>query len=811
MLELMLATTIISIAALGLMSTFGHIQKSVQMSKSKSLATNLTQEKIESLKNVDYFRLLVTTDPQTENKITPNFQYDGSTGFYPPEVPLTVGSIAFDRRVYIHKVKEDSNGDLVHVDFSDADTGLKEIRIFVIWKQGNEWKSIMARNLRDDPDRVSTDATFSGNVDDDSFADLQDVKVEVLENSAWNDATDSSGDYSFNVTEGTYTLRASKAGYFSASEKGQSVDEGEITIVNFALVKMDSGTITGSAYIRDHLVISQVVASTKDVSPDPDADQEYIELYNPTTWTWTIDDASFDIIYVAQNNNEESLSITYGTTSIAANGGYYLIANTGTVVAAGTTVVADAVYTTLLEDKIKKNKGGGIKITNDDGSVIYDRVGWSRVTGGSESAPANALEGTAVAPANGLGEAEMLIRSTETATSLTLSDGVNATDTNVNLLNFNNTGVVNQDVALLYPPHSTGSTFAPQGGTPAVGGIVFADDNLSASTSPGADGSFTLISVATGTWTLTVSSGTLIKDTASVTITANTATEVAVIALTTTTTNGFVTGAVTDANTNPLNGIQVVGGDITTLTDTSGNYRLSVATGTPQIVANPNNVNPNYVSAALSVSLSVGQVASNTNFVLSKGAKVRGFSTVNGVDPFPTLIVIAKVSGIEQDSAVVESDGYFVIADLSTGTTVVEARPEPGESVTPSSFTVTINDGDAGTTIFLGTFTVSGALGTIAGTLTENGDPISTGVVVVVSTTAIGGDPPTHDNSLRTGTDVYYSGSSSANGQYSVSVPEGNTYNVYVWYTNLSGSTVRKDDTATVTAATISPVNFTWP
>ena len=50
------------------------------------------------------------------------------------------------------------------------------------------------------------------------------------------------------------------------------------------LTKMFKGTVNGTAYLRDHPVISRVVGKLLNGS----FSQEYVELYNPSTFTWTL-------------------------------------------------------------------------------------------------------------------------------------------------------------------------------------------------------------------------------------------------------------------------------------------------------------------------------------------------------------------------------------------------------------------------------------------------------------------------------------------------------------------------------------------
>ncbi|PIR19261.1 MAG: hypothetical protein COV48_02945, partial [Elusimicrobia bacterium CG11_big_fil_rev_8_21_14_0_20_64_6] len=343
------------------------------------------------------------------------------------------------------------------------------------------------------------------------------------------------------------------------------------------------------------------------------------------------------------------------------------------------------------------------------------------------------------------------------------------------------------------------------------GALVFADDGLAPSASAGSTGYFSLVSVATGSWLVTVASSTLMRQTASVPVVANATTNLGDYVLVSTTTNGYVTGRVTDADNATLSGISITGPTGTALTGAAGTYALSVSTGIVEVVANPGNLNSSYVSAAKIVTVTVGDVVLNTDFILSKGARLKGFATSNGTDPLPGLIVIANKGGIQMGAALSGTDGYFTLMDLSTGAWTVEPQPDTSESASPTSLPRTILDSEAGSTLFVGTFTISGALGKISGTVKENGAEINTGVLVAISSAAITDPPATINDALRTGAVLYFGSSSGADGKYSVSVPGGYTYNISAWYRNAGGVTVRKTATAPVTAGATLARDFTWP
>ena len=83
LVELMVATAILSIVVLAGVSSFRHITQGIRQSRTKTISNNIVQEKMEVLKNLSYFQLLLSTDTITNTSYTPNLVYDNSN--YPPE------------------------------------------------------------------------------------------------------------------------------------------------------------------------------------------------------------------------------------------------------------------------------------------------------------------------------------------------------------------------------------------------------------------------------------------------------------------------------------------------------------------------------------------------------------------------------------------------------------------------------------------------------------------------------------------------------------------------------------------------------
>jgi hypothetical protein len=253
----------------------------------------------------------------------------------------------------------------------------------------------------------------------------------------------------------------------------------------------------------------------------------------------------------------------------------------------------------------------------------------------------------------------------------------------------------------------------------------------------------------------------------------------------------LVSGVVSDANNAALANIQVSGGGASTLTSLTGQYLLSLATGTVQVTANPSNQNHAYSSAFNTLTLTVGQLVNNP-FTLSLAGSLVGFFQTGSSTPLPGRTAVALQGGNQVAQGASDNSGHFYLNNLATGTYTVQPSLDPAETVTPLSVVVTLSS--TGTATSVSTFTVTNGLAQITGQVTV-GTPsqqITTGVLLVASTATISGANPPSLNGA-TGplcAPCYYTGSSDATGQYTVSVRSSTTtYQLYGWYTTFNGST----------------------
>ncbi len=827
--ELMVSMVIMSVGILGLVGAFKFFNVSIQSAKIRSLANNIAQERIEFLKNKSYYRVLVTTASASD----PNFAVGEMVYDVAPNGPETVnvGGITFVRRVYIRKVNEDSNGNLSYLAWDEPDSGLKEIKVYVVWKERGEWRKLEIRNLRENPARVNESGTIGGAVRDTGGSSIAGVVVRAQENPSKYGETNAAGGYSFTIEPGTYTLLATKDAYFPSTLPSFGVTSGQsVTGKNFTLTQMSSGTITGAAWRRDHLVISQVVGSSVAAT----VDAEWVEVYNPTTWTWTMatglgtgggTGSNRAVIFTCTEEGAPEIFPHFDYRAVSVGpGSYFLFANTGTITSAGITRQADAVYNNGsdwdfisakdLIDTGNPSSAGHLILCNVTTMTEYDVLGWNATNNGTALKKlAIRYEGAAIVQAAGLEVGEGYTRGT--ASGVVTAGQGRCYDTQNN----NNDFVVTNPVA--YQPHNSSDTNACATGTPAAGAVAFADDSLSSPVAADSAGAFNLANVSTGSWTVYVSSGLVFSSAAYFGgVSADFVSAVGNIQLTTITLYGYVTGRVTDVSGSALPGIKMFAfGSPQIATNSSGRYLLPVTAGIVSVAANYQSQSPSYVQlSSTDINVGLGAVVKDVDFSLYYGGRIRGRVTTNGTDPLPNIPVVGFKGGIDQGSGISDSNGYFTISGsgVSTGTYVVQPQLETGESSSPSSTTVVLQ---AGGVAFSSTYTVLGAFGSMNGAVhtgSLTGPAITTGVLVYVttSTLAAGAGPPDITTALRGGAGVYYAASSNALGNYTIPIKGGYSYNVYAWYTSWSGTApaiTRKESLAIAVApAETKTADFFW-
>jgi len=937
--------TIISVGIMVFIAAYDKIAKAITYTRARSLATFLAQEKVDQIRQISYYQVLASTATSYVTTLNPNIPYDG--GNYFPQESVFRGGMYFSRYTYVEVVDSNGSGDFfvpVGAPFV-PDTGYKRLTVTVTWTQGLSTYKVLTETVISNPGMIETNAILTGTVTDAaSGAVIQGVQVYVAESAGWTDNTNVLGVYTIHIIPGGYHVEAVKKGYFNG-DASVSVSAGTTVTQNFQLTAISTGTVSGSVWVNDHLVISQIVAATAPVSGAPAQgwnyrgkneflarrplnekipskfevafkrsglgekfmratdwtrdenvgevhaathcagncsgsgggggaafNYEWVEIFNPTTWTWTMannpgsEGGGNGMIGLkfqrAQDISAMQINVIYGSTYIPS-GGYYLFANTATVQAFGYAIPADAYWDpagvinltrpyfsipsdpNIIPDAAggSNHEGaGGLMLFDLNSGQTYDTVGWEILHGGPGWAQAPFSDDSASGfpinnGNNGLRLDEQFVRKSSTNGVDEVNLGP-AYDANVSLTDFGS----------IYPmtllPNNTSTS--PQiivAGKPAYGAFASVSDGLSSPTTAyqrGVTGTdpvwaeFDVPRVATGTaWYVALSSGLYSMEIDTVAVLGGATTwipnSVTVdtwpysgyysAILSSFTDYGFISGQVTDVNNNPIaSDIRIQAGDaIATADHVFGNYILQVGTGTYNVIANPSNLNTSFVtSSSQNVTVNLGEIHSNVNFILSNGGRATGWVTADGINALPAINVSATdAGGVVVDQEVSGADGSFLMINLTTGTYTIQPILDSKEISTPASANVTVG---VGAEVSAGTFTISNYFGQITGTCYLSGVPIPSGVTIMITTVTLPGVPPvppTLSSNTLTGA-VYYASASEEKGNYTVPVRASTTpYCAYAWYFYQSGAIFSSFASSVcniiVSAGqTVSGINFSW-
>lgn len=333
---------------------------------------------------------------------------------------------------------------------------------------------------------------------------------------------------------------------------------------------------------------------------------------------------------------------------------------------------------------------------------------------------------------------------------------------------------------------------------PVNGGIVYCNDGLSPATTTNTNGYYFIQNSATGTWTISAASGTLLGE-VNATITQGGLTSATTIFLNPTGTDGFIYGQVTRSDTGSgIGNIYIQAGAGGVYTGNNGYYWLAVTPGSCYVTANPSYENANFTTQATTVTVSAVGEKKLQSFILQPAAMLKGQTVVPGNDPLPDIMI--QASGPTTVSAMSRHDGHYsmyVPLDTYTIEPVLDIR----EVSDPSEVSITLTSTDQGQAVAISTFTIKPAYGTIKGVVKEENKLIETGVLIIASTTTLSGDYlPTLDSDLRKGGLIYYGTISHSNGTYSLEVRGRSdldtNYYVYAWYTKMStsGPVIKRSD-----------------
>jgi len=815
LIEIMISLVVMSIFVFSLIMAFQNTNVGIFLNRSRTIANALAEEKIEIMKNIDYYRLLVTCPPY-------NTSYDQI--YYPPET-FIFGNKSFERRILVEKVKENPTGELVTIQWDTLpDVGLKKITVYVVWNEGGDEKSYFLSNLVRNPDYEIT-AKIVGTVKNSTTSlALEDVQVFLESMPVYETYTNSAGKYSLDIPEGLNRVVASKHGYFLTRTEAITL-VGEQTI-DFNLLPKGYGSAAGVVWKHDHLVISQVCAEVWDMYGDPlgrDRYKEVIQLYNPTTYQMLINTTTLKLIYVDDDNNQIMIAPAYKRNTISSKGFLLFVGSLDGATSVYNNISGDATYYALIP--IGSGESGGVCIRDSYGIAI-DSIAWGN--NAWKSAPASAKEGDALILAGSGGLLEQWIverKAHTTATLTTMGNGQtdqskgHAFDTQNNNLDLVGGAVASGSRTA---QNSLSATETPVSGTPASGAIAFADDDLS-SMVVATTGYYYITQISTGAWTLTITSGTLFVQTTFYMYASSTVVRDVVIS--SVSPYGYIMGTLLKANLQPNSGIRIDGGGQTTTSGSSGRFVLPVPTGTITVTINTNLDKPNYIEITTGpFNVDFGDKIELGQIIVYYNGGVSGTVTSSGGDPLANVVIIAADVATLQERAndMTDINGQYSLSNLASDMTdtyyiLPYLSETSGETSTPARYELTFTS--TGTYFTDKNFSISQAYAVITGTVTENNQKIKTGVLIIATTSTIAGDPSTINSTFRSGSQVYYSCSSGVEGYFSINVPGAVgagtlTYYLYAWYSKLGESEAvnsKKSTTIGASAGGKYDAEFSWP
>lgn len=793
-----MAVVLLSGVVLAVISAQKSFSEAVSSGQDLTIAMSLAEEKLEYIKSQPFYQIVVTSDTALDTRLSPPLVYD-SVYYGSEEIPF--GGVSYTRRTLVEKV-DTPYGTIANMGYPHPDTGLKKITVVVLWERKGRLRHAQVSSLKGNPDREPLNKTITGTVTDYYTGQpIAGVNVAARRNPGWASVTNSSGVYRFQATDTSMRVVANKAAYYGYDNGTFFPMTTNETTWDFQMLPISSRTVSGFAVRRPDLVISQV-------SPQ-DASGEYIELYNPSTFTISM--TGRKVKYIDEFGAVQQLSLTLLNSSIPPNR-YFLIVGSShemDLAAACNGKAADATYNNHQPSggtDVQHAKFGGIALT-DAFDVWIDSVGWGN------PAPANAYTGVYYTASPGLGANNALIRkalSTSTVLQMEPPSGLH-----VSLGNAMNLGDNSKDFVLsgTQYPRNTGDAHMPAGGTAIAGAIISIDDPIAGTVRASATGYFSM-SVATGTWNLIVATGSLQS---SLRLVVPTSPQFITVVPTATLNMGFISGEIRQFSspTDLLAGllVQADPGGYQTTSVNPGKYSLALPPGEYFITGNPEFNNPDWNTATTESAITVtpGSLIDDAHLSIWMDGWISGQITAGG-DGIGNVVVIATGDYSNGNSAVTDSGGNYTIKGLRLVGNPYSIAPvlETGQTTSPGSYTVTVTQGDNASGR---NFAVTGLRRNISGSVTDAGKAIPTGVLLMASTGTINASsPPDIDFAIRSGALYYFQAFSDSRGQYSIPVPGGSNYNVVAWYIKDRAVSSKSlgpywVDESTGTAG----VNFTWP
>ena len=795
LLDVLIAALIVTIVGIAVALAFSNVSRSMVFSRMRTVANNLAQEKVEAVKSISYGDIKVTSAGDLSS-----YGYDNTNEDYVPET-VTAAGVQYKRYTTLWLASEQLVGGKTVISTmtpSSFDCGVKKIKVEVKWVSNNRQQSLVLYNLITDPEKETKNGVVYGFVTStDTTLPLADVEVAVVQNMAWSTITSATGYYIIETTmPATVQVTAFTDDYFSATSNNITIP----ARCDLQLSKIPVGIIDGYVVKNDHLIISLVVATTiyNQYRYSSDVDEEYVQLYNPTTWQWEIsNDWPYNHDYVkfyyvnSSNQISQFPSMTYRTDSLPSYA-YYLIGNQSHLYLNQTRVDPDAYYD---GNVMTSSAAAGVAICNRY-NVWLDSVSWGRVSGEGTVPPSKAVEtkGFTVSGKSPIAPGYMLYRIGLGSTGTFTVRGGGANDSNDNSSDFCYEAIGKT----CGPPYSSSLSSPPASGTPACGAFVSSDgcpynDITDTCTVKSDHGAYYCIKVTSGSCNIHISLGNCYADINNISIRDGEHKTLSTVCLnsscsgsSSSSSSGTISGVVMNGvNNKVLPGILVSVGAYSTITNDKGKYVLLVDTGPYMVIANPNNNSSSWTSDAESITVPSKTVVTVPNLLVYPATTISGLTRNDVSAPLPYVMITASVTSVGDLRTVTSGpDGTYKIVGIRTGSCSV--YPIIGDADTYTSdktYPVTLAQGveNSGNN-----FTIYSGRGKIRGTARYNNGSITTGALIIATTGPVPADPPPSINSAFIASPIAYYGTVSiADGSYELVVKKGYSYNIRVWYARL--------------------------
>lgn len=843
--ELLVAGFVTSLVVMGVFRAFRGVGLGTNNFRNKAFAMTMARDHLGLVKNSSFSRFTAADSLTAVPGVSATY-YD-SVQF--PVESRTLGIVNFNRYSLLEKTRWNGT-DFVAVSSAMPEMGSRRLTETIVWTEGGRIKNLRLVTDLQTTDRANRTVVLSGVVRSTMGVPVPFATC-LIENGDYQerveDTTGLDGRYAMDVVPSTYTMTVKRGDCVPTVLTLMNVPAANT--VQDVTLQFSTGTtvIRGALWVNKTLKVSLVVGGVWNGS---NFWQEYVEVYNPTTFTWTMANVGFRFQRAAaQDLLPLDISINYITPTLPPNK-FYLFANVNSVNVGGNPRTADAVWNTTAGNPNFTNffprfsapeyniiptyedgggeGAGGLELYDKISGTVWDRVGWQ----GSQNPAIFAV--TPIACDEG-GEG---LNRNEEFRRISSTSGVSGIWGPAYRKGNNDVDFKSFTVGSA-PRNASDPAQIPIAGdvgfpgfvytVPIAGQVHFGSSTSYVNSGSGlgyAEYQLGKLPIINALNIYGISNGGVSRNMSNAFVPNGSVLTAHVSTGSMTTSSVGITGIVKDDLSMPLPFFPVAN----SISDAQGRFagRASLEAGTGCVVVPAGKSYYGYYAQKNVTTNICGQIpdsyVGNISLTFNPGTVLKGtLYWKNTSTPYPGKQIRITNLG----SAAVVSEGPIALTSNSlgdwkrqvpsTGTYRVEPILANGEIATPSDQTVSVGFIDAAHDIALSPFVVRSAGGTRSGTLmTAAGVPIVGGMVVAMTaeiSLGVGDLPPNLPCAGGGCPQNILIGTSGIDGTYRLWLPAGpagTTYNFYAWPTDGLPSSRRAALAQPVLADSNSVINFTW-